>query len=233
MKCLTVDDDPLICDLIKHFCSKQKWITSCLSVSDGSQAVQAVQNDQFDLIFLDYNLPDLNGKDLLEILPASIPVIMITTEESFGAASYDYSQVIDFLLKPISYERFLKAIFRFRLRNSEGLHIAKPTLNERIIVKEGSNTVLLKTKEIRYIKSEANYVVFYLEQKKVMALMSLKKLEEDLPNDFIRIHKSYMANLNFIDAISTDHVQIGQDEIPIGLKHKENLIEIIKAIHRS
>ncbi|WP_027419847.1 LytR/AlgR family response regulator transcription factor [Crocinitomix catalasitica] len=223
MNCLIIDDDPLICDLIKHFCSKQNWIESCISVSDGNQAVQAVNTQDFDLIFLDYNLPDLNAKSLLSLLP-DIPVIMITTEESFGAGSYAFKQVIDFIVKPVNYDRFLQALMRFKSKLPE----KEKNLQNRLVVKEGNSTVIIKTDEIRYIKSESNYVVFFLEDKKVMALMSLKKLVEELPKQFIRIHKSFIINLNFLERISTEEVLVNSEHIPIGLTYKEILLEKIK-----
>lgn len=226
-KCLVIDDDPMICDLIKHFCSKQDWIELCLSVGDGSQAIRAMDTQRFDLIFLDYNLPDLKGKELLKTIPNDLPVIMVTTEESFGAESYEYEQIIDFLVKPISYERFLKSIQRYSdliQAKSESIS-AIPSQKEAktLMVKDGNSIVAVRINTIKYIKSESNYVVFYLTDKKVMSLMSLKRLESDLPDSFIRVHKSYIVNLEYLDEMNADSVIVSGQTIPIGPKHKENL----------
>jgi len=225
INCLVVDDDPLIGDLIKHFCSKQEWINSCVSVMNGSQALQAVNAGDYDLIFLDFNLPDLNGQNLLELFPSSIPVVMVTTEESFGATSYNYEQVIDFLVKPITYERFVKAIFRLPQRKQKTT--PTPSINKtepnKLIVKDGNDKVIIDPNQIQYVKSEANYVVFYLENKKVMSLMSMKRLEQELPQQFMRVHKSYLINKDLLESIGTDHVIVNGQNIPVGPKYRESI----------
>lgn len=224
INCLIVDDDPLICDLLKHFSSKLNWISSCWSVEDGNQAIQAISSQKFDLIFLDYNLPDINGKDLLNLIPKDISVIMITTEEQFGAASYEYQQIIDFLLKPISYERFLKAVLKFRQQNILNNAATAPKMvSDKLIVKDGNTSVIITIDSIQYIKSESNYVLFFLTDNKVMSLMSLKQLEKDLPDYFLRIHKSYIINLNHLETFTTDEITVLGVHIPIGPTHKEHL----------
>lgn len=230
-KCLIIDDDPLICDLLKHFCSKQEWIGSTLTVADGNQALHALEAEKFDLIFLDYNLPDLKGKDILNLMPEPIPTIMVTTEESFGAASYDYNQIVDFLLKPLSYERFLKSLQRFKQHLLEKQTYASSLMQEarkKIFLKDGTTTVILNLDDIMYLKSESNYVVFYAKDKKVMSLHTLKKLEEELPHNFIRVQKSYMINLDYLEAIKSDFLIVATTEIPIGAMHKEQLNERLK-----
>lgn len=224
-KCLIIDDDPLICDLLKHFCSKQEWMEHCLSVGDGAQAIQALNAEKFDLIFLDYNLPDIKGKKILELMPIKTPTIMVTTEEAFGAESYEYEQIIDFLVKPISYERFLKSLQRFR--NLKQTFEAKPTETpqQNLFVKDGNDTVIIRINEIRYIKSESNYLVYYLGNKKVMSLQSLKKMESELPENFVRIQKSYMINLDYLEATNAHSATVAGIEIPIGSVHKEHLQE--------
>jgi DNA-binding LytR/AlgR family response regulator len=230
INCLVIDDDPLICDLIKHFCFKLKWISSCWSVGDGNQGLQAISSQKFDLIFLDYNLPDLSGKELLTLIPNDIAVIMVTTEENFGAASYEYQQIVDFLVKPITYERFLKAVLKFQQQPLPNALEPKSTISpsNKLMVKDGNTSVILTINEIRYIKSESNYVLFFLADKKVMSLMSLKQLQQDLPDYFFRIHKSYIINLNFLDTVSADEITVDGNPIPIGPIHKVELTEKLR-----
>lgn len=227
INCLVVDDDPLIGDLIKHFCSKHEWIDSCVSVMNGSQALHAVNAGSYDLIFLDFNLPDLNGQNLLELFPASIPVVMVTTEEAFGAKSYNYDQVIDFLVKPITYERFLKAVSRLQQRMLSSEPIQPTNKKNKLIVKDGKDKVILNPSEIKYVKSEANYVVFYMENKKVMSLMSMKRLEQELPPQFMRIHKSYLINKELLESIGTDHVVVSGNHVPVGPKYRDDINELL------
>lgn len=223
-KTLIVDDDPLVCDLLQHFCSKNQHIKSHTTVINGKQALNAVHSDDFDVIFLDFNLPDLKADLLLEKLPHNLPVIMITSEISFGAKSYDYDQIIDFLTKPIRYTRFSRSIERLLSKTQSNNTYKKNTL----LVKDGNATVVIKIDEIRYIKSESNYVVFYLNEKKVMSLMSLKNLEIQLPENFVRVQKSYIVNLNFLEELRTEHLIIDGTQIPIGAKHKDKVSNRVK-----
>lgn len=230
-KCLIIDDDPLICDLLKHFCSKQDWIGSTLTVRDGSQALHALEAESFDLIFLDYNLPDLKGRDILNLMPQPVPTIMVTTEEAFGAASYEYDQIIDFLLKPITYDRFLKSLERYQIKSQQKKESDVESITQtpkNLLLKDGNTTVLVRIKDILYMKSESNYVVFFTKDKKVMSLHTLKKLEEELPANFIRIQKSYMINLDYLESLKTDIVVIANTEIPIGSVHKDDLVDRLK-----
>ena len=110
MNCLIVDDDPLICDLIEHFCSKTEEVSSVLTTQSGFEAVTLIQSNSFDLIFLDFDLPDITGKDILKVLNKETNVIMITSKSEFAAESYDYDQIVDFLVKPIDFSRFYKAV---------------------------------------------------------------------------------------------------------------------------
>ncbi len=226
--CLIIDDDPLICDLLKHFCSKQEWLGHILSVGDGAQALQALNAEKFDLIFLDYNLPDFKGKKLLELMPLKTPTIMVTTEEAFGAESYEFEQIIDFLVKPITYERFLKAIQRFLQSKKSNAIYESETFPQNIFVKDGNTTVIIRLNEIRYIKSESNYLIYYLGNKKVMTLQSLKKMEAELPENFVRVQKSYMINLDFLEAINSYSTIVSGIEIPIGTVHREHLLTQLK-----
>ncbi len=234
IKCLVIDDDPLICDLIKHFCSKVNWINSCWSVGDSNQGIQAMSSQKFDLLFLDYNLPGINGEELLNLISKDITVIMVTTEEKFGAASYEYQQIIDFLVKPISYERFLKAVLKFQQQNPTIASTQQqPNITQvsnKLMVKDGNKSVVLTIDTIQYIKSESNYVIFFQSHNKVMSLMSLKQLENDLPDNFFRIHKSYIINLNYLNSLTTDEVSIDGNLIPIGPKRKEDFVKKLEAM---
>ncbi len=230
-KYLVIDDDPLICDLICHFCSKLSAKTACVSVVDGQQGLSKAAEQQFDALFLDFNLPDLNGKQLLDLLPADVPVVMVTSETDFGATSYEYGQVVDFLVKPLSYDRFLKAVLRLdkyneRLSRVNGLVASK---KERLLVKDGNTSVVLVLDEVRYIESASNYVFFHKGDKKVMSLMSLKSLESKLPTNFVRVHKSYIVNLSHLESITTEEIMIEGVEVPVGPKYKEILASKVSA----
>jgi DNA-binding LytR/AlgR family response regulator len=226
LRCLIIDDDPLIGDLIKHFCSKSEHIQFCISALNATDGLNLLAAGGLDLIFLDYNLPDMKGQEFLELMHQTIPVIMVTSESEFAARSYEYDQVVDFLVKPLNYERFNKAIGRV-LQLSESYQ--KPDIRDHFIfVKDGTKLVRINFNDLLFIKSEGNYASFVQEHSQTMSLMSMKDLETKLPTEFIRIHRSYIVNTKKIEIINQDEIQLKDKKIPIGEKYKADLLKHIK-----
>lgn len=220
IKCLVIDDDPLITDLLQHYCSKVSAIEYCLTCTNSIDGLQLLSNQQFDIIFLDYNMPNLDGKGLLELKQDKSKVIMITSNANFAVDSYNYPEIVDYLLKPVTFERFYKAIEKIITNISPQ---KEKTPKDSFFVKDGSKWIQVKTKDILYIKSESNYVVLYLQDKKIMSLMNLKDLENDLPTHFFRIHRSYIVNSKFIDFIKTDEMSVQGSILPVSAKYKDHL----------
>ncbi len=227
-KCLIVDDDPLIGDLIKHFCTKSGLVEYCILSSTARDGLMLLTSGDIDLVFLDYNLPDMNGQTFLELKKSHIPVIMITSNPDFAASSYDYEEVIDYLTKPLSYDRFLKAMHRVvsgSLSNS-----LQASAQDTFYARDGNKNVRIKLSEVLYIKSEDNYVAFILPDTQTMALYSLKDLESKLPNNFKRVHRSFIVNLDKIDYIILDEISIRNKKIPIGQKYRDDLESTINTL---
>ncbi len=226
IKCLVIDDDPLICDLVKHYCSKIPDIEFCLSANSGSDGLQILSNQQFDLLLLDYHLPDMTGQSILEIKSKDVPVIMITSEREFAAMAYDYDEIIDFLVKPLQYERFQKAIQRV---------IQKEPITKTIIssdedicyIKDGTKYIKTRFKDILFLKSEENYVSFVCSDKTILSLVPLKSVESNLPSNFMRVHRSYIINLEKVDNTTLEEIKIGHHLIPISQKHKKEFFEFL------
>jgi len=227
MNCLIVDDDPLICDLIEHFCSKTEEVSSVLTTQSGFEAVTLIQSNSFDLIFLDFDLPDITGKDILKVLNKETNVIMITSKSEFAAESYDYDQIVDFLVKPIDFSRFYKAVQKVKIK---GIQENKDVV-ERLFVKDGNKLVKVDLKEVQFFKSESNYISIVFKDKKIMTLMTMKDLAEKIPNYFSRVHRSFIVNLNEIEAIEKGNILIGRQEIPISETYEKDLLEKIKLLN--
>lgn len=226
MKCLIVDDDPLICDLLEHFCSKTKGIESVSTAASGFETINLINNSRFDLIFLDFDLPDITGKDILNILDSNIAVIMVTSHKDFASESYNYDQIIDFLVKPINYSRFYKGFQKaqaFFARNKEQ--------KNRIFVKEGSKLIKINLEEIKYFKSEGNYISIFMENRKILTLMTLKELEHKLPDYFQKVHRSYIVNLNKIDFIDSNAIEIEKEHIPVSTSYEKELLKKIDLLN--
>lgn len=226
MKCLIVDDDPLICDLIEHFCSKIDDITSVTTTTSGFECINLINRSSFDLIFLDFNLPDITGKDILEIISPNSAVIMITSFEAFGADSYNYNQIVDFLVKPIDFPRFYKGFQKVKNYFSK-----QHEKDSRLFIKDGNKLVKIELEEVVYFKSEANYISVVLKDKKILTLMTLKDLIPKLPDFFFRVHRSFIVNLNKIDFINNSTIEIGKDSIPISQSYEKELLTKIKLLN--
>jgi DNA-binding LytR/AlgR family response regulator len=226
MKCLIVDDDPLICDLIEHFCSKINDIASVTTTTSGFESINLINSSSFDIIFLDFNLPDITGKGILEMISSNSCVIMITSNKAFGSESYDYDQVVDFLVKPIDFPRFFKAFQKAKNYISKTQEKAS-----RLFIKDGNKLVKVELEAVKYFKSEANYISVVLDDKKILTLMALKDLQGKLPHYFQRVHRSYIVNLNKIDSINNDVVEIGEDHIPISQSYEKELLTKINLLN--
>lgn len=222
LKALIVDDDPLIGELLHHFCKKSSRFSYSVAVERCGEALKLLSTEDFDLVFLDYNLPDMDGRSFLELVNPEIPVVMVTSESSFAADSYSYSQVKDFLTKPLSYERFLR-IFE-RMEDSLVMEPVK-NVSEVLFLKEGHATIRVMTEDIRFIKSEGNYLLIHLEDRKIMTLGALSKMEKDLPSFFCKNHRSYLVNLNFVTEVHPEEIRIGETILPLSQSHKSRLVE--------
>jgi DNA-binding LytR/AlgR family response regulator len=224
MKCLIIDDDPLVCDMISHFVSKVDFLEYSIQCQNGTDALNLLSVESFDLIFLDMDMPEIPGTDLIRNINPALPVIIITSSPDFALESYNY-HVVDYLLKPVNYTRFYKAVQKvFLLKKATGKAETKPA-QEEIFIKDGHNLIKLNLKEVLYIEAVSNYVSFKTTSKTYLSLMSMQKLEEGLPDKFIRIHRSYIVNINKIDKIEATTLFIGEKALPISNSYKEKLLQ--------
>ena len=226
MQGLIIDDDPLICQLVNHFCGKIEDISSTTLSNSGFEALSLINKYEYDLIFLDYNLPDLNGEQLLGIIPHHTPVIMITSNKEFASESYNYEHIIDYLVKPIHFDRFQKSIQKVK----KYLATYSAT-NNLLFVKEGNKLVKIVLEDVLFFKSEANYVSIVSGTKKIMTLMTVKELETKLPEYFQRVHRSFIVNLNKILSIEKNQLSIDKTKIPISHSYEKVLMEKIKLLN--
>jgi two-component system, LytTR family, response regulator len=221
MKCLIIDDDPLMRDMISHFAGKVDFIEYCIQCSSATDALNLLAGQSFDLIFLDLEMPEISGMELLRHLKVSVPIIIITANPDFALESYEY-QVVDYLLKPVTFPRFYKAVQKAQQAEKSGPVAVKP---EEIFIKDGHNLVKLVLQEVLYIEAVSNYVSFKTTGKAYLALMSLQKLEESLPENFVRIHRSFMVNIKRIDRVEGNNLFIGNTSLPISNSYKDKLLK--------
>jgi DNA-binding LytR/AlgR family response regulator len=230
MKCLAIDDEPVALDILKDYMAKVPFL-ECVGVfRDPLKALDFLGKNRVDLIFLDINMPDLSGIQFLKTLKEPPLVVFTTAYSEYALESYDYDAV-DYLLKPIEFDRFVKAANKagemFRVK-AKDLPIV---LGERdhIFIKSGTNFHKVKTKDIYYIKGTGNYVTFVLDQKEILSLMTMTKALEALPQHlFFRVHKSYIVNSLHVDLVENEEVRIRGERIPIGDSYRQGFFDSIK-----
>ena len=219
LKCLVVDDDPVICELLNSYIEKVDHIHDVTFVHNGSEAKSFLAKEKFDLLFLDLNLPGVSGQELIKHCDPDLPVVLVTSDPDFALESYNYN-VVGYLLKPITFPRFLKTVQKLEKDQSNLAHI---------IVKDGSSKVRINLNELKFIKSESNYVAFHMINQRVMSLMRISDLIDLLPEYFVRVHRSYIVNSSFVDSVGNSTVGIGDLQIPVSNKYKENLSLLLKS----
>ena len=226
MKCLIVDDDPLICDLLEHFCSKIDDVTGIVVASSGFEAVNRINGTYFDLVLLDFDLPDITGKDILKIINSATAVIMVTSYNDFASDSYTYDQIVDYLVKPVDFARFFRGF-----QKAQNFLAEQRERESRLFIKEGNKLVKIELEEVKYFKSEANYIAVVLKDQKILTLMTLKDLVPKLPDFFQKVHRSYIVNLNKIDSIDSNAIAIGKDHIPVSQRYVNDLLKKIDLLN--
>lgn len=226
MKCLIVDDDPLICNLLEHFCSKINDIGHVTIAVSGFEALNLINGSYFDLVLLDFDLPDITGKDILNSINPNTAVVMVTSDKDFASDSYNYPQIVDYLVKPIDFPRFFKGF-----QKAQGFMSLNSQKESRLFIKEGNKLVKIDLKNVKYFKSEANYIAVVLTDQKILTLMTLKDLEPKLPDFFQKVHRSYIVNLNRIDFIDGSAIDIENEHIPISQSYEKELLKKIDLLN--
>jgi DNA-binding LytR/AlgR family response regulator len=231
-RCLIIDDEPLAIKLIKTHLSKLDSFEVAGECSNALKAVEFLKREHIDLMFLDINMPEITGLDFLKSLPDPPYVIITTAYREYAIEGYDLD-VIDFLLKPISFERFLKAINRYCNRtnpfhkNSKGQ--ANAAENEHVFIQDGKNIYKILYADLLYLEGFGEYVKVVTVSKTHLVRDSLSDFEQKLPADhFLRIHKSYIVNLEKITGYSSVHIMMKNNELPIGRIFREKVVNILK-----
>ncbi len=228
MKCLVVDDDELSRNIIEDLIAETDLVLvkSCPNAMD---AFNILKNEKIDLLFLDVDMPKMSGIDLLKSLTELPQVILITAHAKYAAKSYEYN-VTDFIVKPISQQRFLKALEKAK-RN---LSFSGPEIiggSETIFVKADSRLVQLPFDQILYIEALGNYVNIYTAGARYTVLTTMKEAEGKLhAPQFARVHRSFIVQVDKIESIEDNLINIGGKTIPIGKNYKEELMKNINLL---
>jgi DNA-binding LytR/AlgR family response regulator len=233
-RCLVIDDEPLALKLIKSHLSKLSSFEVAGECRNALQAVEVLKREKIDLMFLDINMPEITGLDFLKTIPNPPYVIITTAFREYAIEGYDLD-IVDFLLKPISFERFLKAINRYinrtkSSRNDNGNQSNSNHEKKHIHIQDGKTIIKLLLDDILYLEGYGEYVKVITQNKSHLVRNSLTEFENKLSDsNFLRIHKSYIVNLQKISGFSSLHVILKNVQLPIGRIYRDNVMSILKS----
>jgi DNA-binding LytR/AlgR family response regulator len=232
MRCIVVDDEQLVRELLEDNIRQIPFLELAHSCKNAVEAAGILQAETVDLIFLDIQMPRLNGLQFLQSLQSPPLVILVTAYEKYALEGFDLN-VVDYLLKPFPFGRFLKACNRanelFLLRQKSA--IAPAVDREYFFVNVEYSQVRIMVSDITYVEGFKDYIKIYLSSspKPVLTRMSIKTIEERVPSSaFVRTHKSYLVAVRKITAIKRDLICIGEKELPLSRFYKENIAKIVE-----
>jgi len=241
LKCIAVDDEPLALDIIEDYVSKVPFLELVKRTENAIEALQLVQAGGIDLVFLDIQMPELTGIQFLKIANSKAHYILTTAYSQYALESYDLN-VSDYLLKPIAFDRFYKAVEKVYNQAKPAEPVATPQpvvtsapfsaasnpVQDFIFVKTEHKIQKIELDEILYIEGLKDYISIYTRAERVITLQNMKKMEETLPaGKFIRVHKSYIISLDKIESIERSRISICGKVIPIGDTYREEFFRHI------
>lgn len=235
IRCMIVDDKPLAIDVLKHYVSKVPSMTLTFCTTNPLEALNKVMEREVDLVFLDVQMPELSGLQFMKIVKGKCLVVLTTAYAEYALEGYE-NDAVDYLLKPVSFERFYKSVEKVQLmldglagaNNAGALPVMREKEAVHIFVKTEYRLVRVDVAEILYIEGLQNYVVIYTTTGKITSLQTMKKMEEQLPaSQFIRIHKSFIVAINKISSIERNRVSIGERTIAVGEVYRETFYQAI------
>ena len=236
LNCIAVDDEPLALEKIKSFVERVPFLKLISCCNNAMEAISELKNSKIDLIFLDIQMDEFTGIQLLESLQTKPKVILTTAYDSYALKGYELD-VSDYLLKPISFERFLKAVNKVydncNAKSDKETNItiqdSKQNKEDFVFVKTEYRMQKVVFDDILYIEGMKDYLRIVTKSEKIMTLQSFSSLEKLLPShDFVRVHKSYIVAINKIECIERRGIKIKEMYIPIGDIYKMNFMDILK-----
>jgi DNA-binding LytR/AlgR family response regulator len=229
---LLVDDEPLAIALMEKHIGQLDFMEVAATCPDALKALEILKRTEVDLMFLDISMPAINGIDFLKMLRNPPKVIITTAYREYALDGYDLD-IVDYLLKPITFDRFFKSIERYlRNTNQQAQPSAQITTGtESILLKSGYRNVKINMDDILYMESLKDYVKVYTLNGPVTTKYKIGDMEGELSTkNFLRIHRSFIINLKHITAFTASDVEIGKTELPIGESYKEHVTRALKTL---
>ncbi|OJX30725.1 MAG: DNA-binding response regulator [Chryseobacterium sp. 36-9] len=226
LKCIIIEDEPLAVNVMKDYIQQIPFLELIAVCNDAISAMQKLSEHQIDLMFLDLHLPKVKGLDFLAAIKNPPKVIITTAYHEFAVESYKY-QVLDYLLKPIEFERFVTSVLKALPVDSKSDN-QKTNEPEFLFFTVNKKRAKIQVSEILYIESQKENIKIVLKEKTIITRHSISELEKTLPSDFIRIHRSFIISKNKIDTFDSQSVEIQNKSIPIGRNYKNYIKDLLE-----
>ncbi len=238
INCIAVDDEPLALEIIKDYCEKIPFLNLMQAFDNAIETMEYLRNNRVDLILLDIQMEDLTGIQLLNALNVKPYVILTTAYDNYALQGFDLD-VTDYLLKPISFGRFLKGINKVYDRmkketdvqegNKAAVYPVDTVEKDYFFVKTETHLEKVTTSDVLYVEGMGDYWRIVTKNKRIMTLMNARGMEEVLPeHQFCRVHRSYFVAMNKIESIERRHIKIADQTIPIGDTYQKNFFDIVE-----
>ncbi|MEM6764775.1 MAG: LytTR family DNA-binding domain-containing protein [Bacteroidota bacterium] len=235
IRCIVVDDEPLAVDILTSYVKKVDSLELLGSMNNAIEAFNFLAEHEVDLVFLDIQMPKITGLDLLKNLSKKPQVVFTTAYREYALDGYDFD-IIDYLLKPISFDRFLKSVNRYMQRTSfekkpqPDAFVQQESVGGDVFIylKADKKMVKIYLKDILYIESLKDYIRVKTDQKSVVTYQRISFMEEKLPpNMFLRVHRSFITSLSKVEAFCGHFVEVSGKEIPIGRNYRQHVLAVL------
>lgn len=234
IKCLLVDDEPPARQLLESYITRLENLELCGECGNALEAFQFLQKKEVDLLFLDIQMPRMNGLELIKSLHNRPQIVLTTAYREYAVEGFELD-VLDYLVKPVSFERFLKTISKYHHYSTVAQSaepVAGPDTFETayMFFKVNKEMVKIYLKDILYVESIKDYLKIVTEEKSYITYQRINYMEEKLPeNKFVRIHKSYIVSTTKINSFRNDTIKIGTLDLPVGRHYKQRFVEVLTA----
>ena len=225
IRCLVVDDEPLAVKLLSKYIEKTEDLELVMKTTKANAALKKIQEEDIDLVFLDIQMPQMNGIELMKIIHEDCYIILTTAYAEYALEGFEHD-VVDYLLKPVTYERFIKAVNK--VKEKQGAKVFKES-PDYIFIKSGHRLLRISFSSIFYIEALRDYIAFHTDEGKILSLENMKDMENVLPASvFTRIHKSYIINKSRIDFFEKWKIVINKKHLPVGETYRNKLMAEFK-----
>lgn len=226
--CIVVDDESMSREIILKFVEQTEYLLLSGAFSNAIDASNAIKKQAVDIIFLDVEMPEMSGLEFLKLLKDKPQIILTTSQEKYAVEAFEY-EVLDYLLKPVTYTRFLKAVSKAMVKFEETENNAVD--NKNIFLKVDSKLVKVELEELYMVEALGDYVIVHTMNKKFTVFSTMKGIEKSLPKtEFLRVHRSYIIRIDKIQDIQDNNLVIKGKVIPIGPSYKSDLIKRLNII---